>query len=156
HKSLKAEVADLDRKIERARDLQEAERAAPAILYSGRLGDGQYEQRARQFSLLKMINARCGDVDIDVGFEREISAEVKRRSGRKFQGIAVPDEYFQIEKRTLLVGSSAASLYPEQHRDDLFIDTLRAKIIVGALGATVLDNLVGDQDIPRQTGSSVA
>src|SRR5262245_14705747 len=155
HRELKAEIGNLDRKIERARDLQEAERAAPAVLHSGRLGDGQYETRARQFSLLKAINARCGDVDVDVGFEREISSEVVRRSGRKFAGIAVPDEYFQ-EKRTLLVGSTAASLYPESHRDDLFIDTLRARLIVGQLGATVLDNLIGDQDIPRQTASSTA
>src|SRR5262245_11427303 len=156
HKQLRTEVAELDRKIERARDLQEFERAAPAILHSGNRGDGQYETRARQFSLLKAINARLGDVDVDVGFEREISAEVARRSGRKFSGIAVPDEYFQVEKRTLLVGSTAASLYPEAHRDDLFIDTLRARLIVAQLGATVLDNLIGDQDIPRQTASSTA
>lgn len=156
HKALKTELGGLDRQIERARDLADAERAAPAILHSGRLGDGRYEERARQFSLLKAINARCGDVDVDVGFEREISSEVQRRSGRKFSGIAVPDEYFQVERRTLLVGSTAASLYPEQHRDDLFIDVLRARLIVGQLGATVLDNLVGDQDIPRQVTSSTA
>jgi HK97 family phage major capsid protein len=155
HKSLKAELSGLDRQIDRARDLQEAERSAPAIVHHGNLGDGQYETRARKFSLLKAINARLGE-DVDVGFEREISQEVQRRAGRKFSGIAVPDEYFQVEKRTLLVGSSAASLYPEQHRDDLFIDVLRARIIVGRLGATVLDGLIGDQDIPRQTASSTA
>ena len=155
HRELKAEVSGLDRQIDRARDLVEAERSAPAIVHHGNLGDGQYETRARKFSLLKAINARLGE-DVDVGFEREISQEVQRRAGRKFSGIAVPDEYFQVEKRTLLVGSSAASLYPEQHRDDLFIDVLRARIIVGRLGATVLEGLIGDQDIPRQTASSSA
>ena len=108
HKKLKTELAGLDRQIERARDLQEAERAAPAILHHGR-GDGHYEKRAREFSLVKAINAQLGE-DVDDGFEREISSEVKRRSGRKFQGIAVPDEYFHSEKRTLLVGSSAREL----------------------------------------------
>jgi HK97 family phage major capsid protein len=154
HKELKGELVTLDRQIDRARDLQDAERHAPAILHHG-VGDGQYETRARKFSLLKAINARLGE-DIDVGFEREISQEVVRRSGKKFAGIAVPDEYFQVEKRTLLVGSSAASLYPEQHRDELFVDVLRTRLIVGRLGATVLDGLIGDQDIPRQTASSVA
>lgn len=153
HKQLKTEIAGLDRQIAVARDLQECERAAPAVLHHGR-GDGQYEKRAREFSLIKAINARLGE-DVDDGFEREISAEVRSRSGRKFQGIAVPDEYF-TERRTLLVGSSAEELYPTAHRGDLFIDRLRASLIVGRLGATVLDNLVGDQDIPRQTGSSVA
>ena len=154
HRELRTELAGLDRQIERSRDLQEAERAAPAILHHGR-GDGSYEKRAREFSLIKAINARLGE-NVDDGLEREMSAEVSRRSGRKFQGIAVPDEYFHSEKRTLLTGSSAAPLYPEQHRADLFIDALRASLIVGRLGATVLDNLVGEQDIPKQTGSSTA
>jgi hypothetical protein len=104
HRELKAEVSGLDRQIDRARDLVEAERQAPAIVHHGNLGDGQYETRARKFSLLKAINARLGE-DVDVGFEREISQELQRRAGRKFSGIAVPDEYFQVEKRTLLVGS---------------------------------------------------
>jgi HK97 family phage major capsid protein len=85
HKSLKAEIADLDNKIARARDLAEAERAAPAIVHHGHLGDGAYEDRARQFSLVKAINARLGD-PVDDGFEREISAEVRSRSGRSFAG----------------------------------------------------------------------
>jgi HK97 family phage major capsid protein len=166
HKSLKAELVDLDKKIERARDLADAERAAPAILHSGRLGDGAYEQRAREFSITKAIGAALGE-DIDASFEREISAEVKRRSGgRKFQGIAVPDQAF-IERRerrafgddVMLIGEgtgagAASELYRVQHRPDLFIDRLRAALIVGQLGATVLDGLIGEQQIPRQTGSA--
>ena len=155
HRDLKTELTGLDRKIERARDVAEAERAAPAIMHHGRLGDGAYEQRAREFSLVKAINARLGD-PVDAGFEREISQEVARRSGRTFQGIAVPDEYFHVEKRTLLAGSSAADLIPNTHRPDLFIDALRSRIIVGQLGATVLDGLIGTVDIPKQTGSSTA
>jgi hypothetical protein len=164
HKELKGELVTLDKTIERARDVAEAERAAPAILHSGRLGDGAYEQRAREFSLVKAINARLGDVDVDAGFEREISAEVKRRSGgRKFMGIATPDEIF-LERRAfgddvMLIGEgtgagAASELYRIQHRPDLFIDRLRAALIVGQLGATVLDGLVGEQQIPRQTGSA--
>ena len=154
HKKLKTEVAGLDRQIERARDLQEAERAAPAVLHHGR-GDGQFEKRAREFSLVKAINARLGE-DVDDGFEREISAEVRSRSGRKFQGIAVPDQYFYSEKRVLLTGSSAAALYPRELHPELFIDALRPALVVGRLGATILNDLVGVTDIPKQTGSSTA
>lgn len=150
-RTLKDEVAGLDRQIERAQFLAEAERSAPAITTQN--GDGRFEDRARDFSLVRAINAQLGE-DVDAGFEREISSEVKRRSGRKFQGIAVPDEFFH--KRTLTTGSAAASLYPERHRADLFIDMLRDQLVTGRLGATVLDNLVGDQDIPKQTGSSTA
>lgn len=153
HTELKGEIADLDKKIERARDLQEAERAAPAILHNGH-GDGNFETRARDFSITRAIRAAIGE-DVDAGFEREISSEVARRSGRQFSGIAVPDECF-TERRTLLAGSSAAELYPETHRPDLFIDRLRASLVTGRLGATVLDGLMGDVDIPKQTGSSTA
>src|SRR5262245_8326581 len=88
HKDLKTELAGIDRKIERARDLQDAERAAPAIVHAGRLGDGRYEDRAREFSICKAILStlpRDLGGGVDIGFEREISAEVVRRSGRRFQ-----------------------------------------------------------------------
>lgn len=149
--TLKDEVRALDGKIDRARFLAEAERSAPAIVHGG-TGDGRFEERARDFSLVKAIGAAMGE-DVDAGFEREMSAEVKRRSGRKFQGIAVPDQYFT---RTMLTTGAAAPLYPTQHRADLYIDMLRDALVIGRLGATVLDNLVGDQDIPKQTGSATA
>src|SRR6476661_7035885 len=59
-KSLKDKVGGLDRNIEVARDLAEAERAAPAILHSGR-GDGRFEDRARNFSVTKAIASACGE-----------------------------------------------------------------------------------------------
>lgn len=157
---LKKEIGDLDKKIGRAQKLADAERSAPAIVH-GRLGDGAYEERAREFSIVKAIRASLpGDVGgggVDAGFEREISQEVQRRAARPFQGIAVPDQVFQVDRRTLLVGSSAADLVPNPHRSDLFIDRLRNALVMGKLGATVLDGLVGSPiDIPRQTGSSTA
>jgi hypothetical protein len=152
----KTDLERTEAQITRQQLLDDAERrmAAPAII-KGNGTDGLFEQRARQFSLVKAINARLGE-DVDAGFEREISSEVKRRSGRSFLGIACPDEYFHVERRTLLVGSSAAELYPEVHRGDLFIDMLRSALVTGTLGATILDGLVGDQDIPKQDASSVA
>jgi HK97 family phage major capsid protein len=157
---LKTTIADIDKKISRAQTLAEAERSAPAIVH-GRLGDGQYEERARDFSIVKAIRSALprdvGGGDVDAGFEREISQEVQRRAGRAFQGIAVPDQIFEVERRTLLVGSSAADLVPNPHLADRFIDRLRTKLVMGALGATVLDGLVGSPiDIPRQSGSSTA
>src|SRR5258706_7682987 len=116
---LKTSIADLDKKIGRAQTLADAERSAPAIVH-GRLGDGQYEERARDFSIVKSLRASLprdlGGGDVDIGFEREISSEVVRRSGRKFEGIAVLDQVFLQERRTLLVGSSAADLVPPGHR----------------------------------------
>jgi HK97 family phage major capsid protein len=156
---LKKEIGDLDKKIGRAQTLADAERSAPAVVH-GKLGDGAFEERARDFSVVKAIRAALprdiGGGGVDAGFEQEISQEVARRSGRTFQGIAVPDQVFLQEKRTLLAGSSAADLVPNVHRADLFIDRLRSQLATERLGATVLDGLIGTVDIPRQTGSSTA
>jgi Phage capsid family len=151
----KAELEACEGQISRQQLLDDVERrmAAPAII-KGNGTDGQYETRARQFSLVKAINARLGE-DADDGLEREISSEVKRRSGRKFSGIAVPDQYFEIERRTLLT-TQPPELYPEVHRGDLFIDMLRSALVVGRLGATVMSNLTGTIDIPKQSASSAA
>lgn len=155
---LKTEIAGLDKKIERAETLANAERSAPAILVNGH-GDGNFETRARDFSITRALVASLprdlGGGNVDAGFEREISQEVARRSGRKFEGIAVPDECL-VEQRTLTTAGDAASLYPTVHRPDLFIDMLRSRLITGRLGATVLNGLVGDNDIPKQIGSSTA
>jgi HK97 family phage major capsid protein len=162
--TLKTTIADLDKKIERARVLADAERSAPAIVH-GRLGDGAYEERARDFSITKAIIAALprdlGGGNVDAGFEREISTEVARRSGRKFEGIAVPDQVFHTERRAfgdnvMLTSGNAASLVPTNLLADRFIDRLRSALVVGRLGATVLDGLVGDNDIPKQIGSATA
>src|SRR5690554_5668379 len=77
HADLKKEITALDTKINRAKDVAEAERSAPAII-NGNGRDGAYEDRARDFSITKAIAAQIGDGG-DAGFEREISAEVIRR-----------------------------------------------------------------------------
>ncbi|MGM0561056.1 MAG: phage major capsid protein [Pseudomonadota bacterium] len=153
HKELKAEIADLDAKIQRAKDLQEAERTAPAIVPNSNIGDGAYEDRAREVSVVRAIQIQCGDAPYD-GLEREISKELSTRTGRSFNGIGIPDQ--ALETRTLTTGNGAASLVPTQHRPEQFIDMRRSAMVTGTLGATVLDGLVGDQSIPRQIQSSTA
>jgi hypothetical protein len=75
HKELKAEITGLDGKIARqGRGRGRAQPRRPSCTPA--MGDGAYEDRARQFSLVKAINARLGE-DVDAGFEREISAEVR-------------------------------------------------------------------------------
>ncbi|MDP5306388.1 phage major capsid protein [Paracoccus spongiarum] len=152
HADLKKDITNLDAKIQRAKDIADIERSAPAVV-SGR-GDGAYEDRARDFSVTTAIRAAMGE-RVDDGRERELSTELKRRSARAFTGIAVPDEVF-MEKRTLMTSGAAADLVPNVHRGDLFIDMRRSAIMTARLGATVLDGLTGTIDIPKQTASSAA
>ena len=96
---------------------------------------------------------------VDVGFEREISAETSRRAGRACRGqFMVPDQVFLTEKRAfgdaVMNTTIVADLVPNVHRPDLFIDKLRSSIVVGRLGRNGSRRLVGTIDIPRQTGSA--
>ena len=151
----KGALERIERSIGRQQTVDDAERrmAAPAII-KGNGRDGAYEERARQFSIVKAINAALGE-PVDNGFEREISAEVRARAGRPFMGIAVPDEG-SWRSASSPSAPRAADLYPTMHRDDLFIDRLRSALVVARAGATILDGLVGDQEIPRQLTSSTA
>ncbi len=150
-----AEVAQLDKQIEQRQALDEAERVqAPAIIEQR--GDGDFAERARRDFRITRAIAATFDQTVDAGLERELGQETARRTGRAFNGIAVPDEaLLPIEKRTITTGG-AGSLVPTQHRPDLFIDRLRPSLILPALGATILDGLVGNQSIPKAIGSSTA
>jgi HK97 family phage major capsid protein len=151
HKELKTELVGLDRSIQRATDLQEAERAAPAILHHGR-GDGNFDERSREYSLVKAMAGQAG-LDVDYGREREISRELAHRSGRSPEGIFAPTAVF-LEKRVMTPAAGGVGITPVDPRPDLYIDILRAAIVVRSLGATVLSNLVGNVEIPRLATSA--
>jgi hypothetical protein len=52
--------------------------------------DRHYETEIRGFNITRAIAGAAGLPGVDAGRERELSAEIARRSGRQFQGIAVP------------------------------------------------------------------
>lgn len=151
--TLKDKLKGFESQISRAEVLAEAERSMAASPGSPRGMGDTFERACRNFQITKAIAARLEPGSVDAGREHEVSQELARRSGRSPQGILVPHEIF-IERRDVLTSGSGAHLVPEQHRADLFIDRLRASLQVQALGATVLSGLVGNQDIPRLTGSA--
>ena len=73
---LKKQIGDLDKKIGRAQTLAEAERTAPAIVH-GRLGDGAFEERARDFSITKAIRASRVVAFDDLGMEAIYEFDVR-------------------------------------------------------------------------------
>lgn len=152
---LQAEIASLDKQIARARALQEAERSSPAVL--PRTGDGRWEDRAAEFSITTAIRAQMGE-RVDDGRERELSAELVKRTGRTFKGIAVPSEAFgPVERRVMLTSGTPGSLVPQVLHPEYFINRLRPSNLADTLGITVLDDLgPGDHDIPRPTRSAIA
>ncbi len=152
---MRGNLASIDKQLERAQVISDAERSMQADPNQPRRGnDGSFEEACRSFSVTKAMAIQIAPGEVDAAREIEISQELAARSGRKPSGIYIPHEVF--EERALLTSGSGGNLYPTQHRDDLMIDRLSASLQVAALGATILPGLVGDQDIPRLTGGATS
>jgi len=152
--TLKAEAAKVEANIQRQASLDELERRATGTPITG-TDDHNFDDEVRQFSLVRAIAAASG-MSVDAGREREVSAELERRSGRKAQGVMVPMAVF--EKRVLTTALPAdgagANMIGMDHRGDLFIDALRNRLVIRRLGARVISGLVGNLEIPNLKGSA--
>jgi HK97 family phage major capsid protein len=158
---LKTDLGTLEERIARQSVLDDAERRMQGQPYGG-TGDRNLDAELRSFSLVRAIAAQAGIGGVDAGRERELSAEIARRAGRPFQGIAVPMSVFhqQIEQRVLTTAAPAGGPGSNLIQTDLaggqFIDRLRAALTIRRLGARVLTGLQGNLDIPALKASGTA
>jgi HK97 family phage major capsid protein len=113
--------------------------------------DPQLEREQRKFSLRALVAGAAGLPGVDWGREREISQETARRSGRTFDGYAVPMHVFEqrIVTTALPAGGPGANIIATDYRGDQYIDRLRAALRIRQLGARVLSGLTGNVAIPR-------
>ena len=157
---LKLALADLEAAISNRAAVDDAERRIAGTPLAGATrGDRHWESEQRQFSITRAIAAASG-IKVDDGREREVSAELARRSGRSFQGIAVPMAALsrRVEQRVITTttpaGGPGGNLIATNLLADEYIDLLRAALVIRQLGARVLTGLTGNVDIPRQTGAA--
>jgi HK97 family phage major capsid protein len=114
---------------------------------------------ARRYSFLRLIRHAAGltGTDCDAGFEMELHQELAKRfskQGRTFQGILVPQNV--LTSRDLVAGTDTAGGFTVESsvKADSFIELLRNQMLVRAMGATVLDGLQGDVELPRQNAAA--
>ncbi|WP_027715830.1 phage major capsid protein [Desulfuromonas sp. TF] len=108
------------------------------------------EGEDRQFSLQRAIHyAAFGG---DGGFERELSDEIGKKLGRETEGIFVPTSIRVGVRAPMTAGDAGqgAELVTVGGGAMTLIEYLYARSLVKQLGATVLDNLVGEVPLPRQ------
>lgn len=112
---------------------------------------GLNSKEQKRYSIINGIRASLTNDWSKAGFEREVSQEIEKRTGKTARGFFVPGDVF---KRDLTQGTATAGghVTPDVHRGDLFIDALRDNSIVQQAGATVFRGLKGDIKIPRLTG----
>jgi HK97 family phage major capsid protein len=120
---------------------------------------GLSDKEARSFSFVRAINALANPGDLRAreaaGFELEVSRAVEQRTGRTAQGIMVPNEVMQRDL-TVATASAAGDLVATDYRGEAFIELLRNRMALNALGITTLSGLTGPVAIPRQTGAPTA
>jgi HK97 family phage major capsid protein len=122
---------------------------------------GLTQKEVRQFSFLKAINAMANPQDKRAweaaAFEREVSEAAVKTYGRAAQGIFVPNDVI-FGKRDLTVGTANAGGYTvaTDLMADSFIDMLRNRSVVQRAGATVMNGLVGNVAIPKQSAGATA
>lgn len=136
---------------------------------------GMNQREVDRFSILRLAAAGApgasrGDVDA-ARFEIETveaARQVAEAAGVKVRGSAIPAEvarnwiprnssvfYRDYMHRTLNVSDDSA-LVPEDYRPGSFIDVLRNSMSVMQAGATVLNGLQGNVDIPKKLTASSA
>ena len=119
-------------------------------------GIGLTENETKEFSILRGLRSIVTHGDLSAApFEKECHEAVvkefsKDEEERRF---SVPHEVVS-QKRDMKVSSATAggNLVDTTLMIQSFIDLLRNNTIVAQMGATVLDGLVGDIAIPRETG----
>lgn len=122
---------------------------------------GLTAKEVKSFSFMRAINALANPGDRAAyeaaGFEREVSEAAAKAAGKTARGIFVPGEILRA-KRDLNVGTSTAggNVVSTDLMADAFIDLLRNKSVVQRAGATVMNGLVGNVAIPKQTGAATA
>jgi len=119
------------------------------------LGDlGLTDKERAQYSVLGAIRGLLNPKL--AGFEREISEELADKTGSDVRGILVPYDVMGYGLRQQEVGTAAkgGDLVGQELHFDKFIEALRQGTVLGSLGARVLTGLVGNVDIPKQTGKA--
>jgi len=120
---------------------------------------GMTDQETRQFSFARAMrslaepdNAKLRE---EAAYEFEVSEAARDHYGRHRGNFTIP---YDVMKRDLSAGAleTGGALVDTDSAGQSMIDLLRNKLVVGQLGATVLDGLVGDVAIPKQTGGATA
>lgn len=155
--SAEAELAAIDAKLNRANAIEAAERREAGTPLNG---DAKLDDELRsRFSIVRAMAMQAGIQGHDFGFEREVQPDLVKLAGRNFEGVGVPTNIF-LEKRVLTTaapaGGPGSNLIATELHGELYFDRLRAAMKVHLLGATVLNNLVGNIDIPGMKASATA
>lgn len=116
---------------------------------------GITKKEAQRYSFANLIRALTLKGDDPnwskkAGFELECSRALAQSLGRDPEGVFVP---YEVLRRDFNVGtgSEAGNLVATELRTDLYVDALRAAMVLPNLGCRILTGLTSSIDIPRKS-----
>lgn len=130
-------------------------RAAKPVSIDANIGMSKHE--TENFSIIRAIRALTSGDKRGAEFEFEASAAVAKKIGKEPQGIFMPYDVM-TSRRDLVKGTPSAGGYTvaTELLSASFIELLRNRMVIRALGARVISGLVGDVAIPKQSGGATA
>lgn len=120
---------------------------------------GMDRSETKSYSLVRAIRqAAKGQLD---GLEKEASDAMAKRIGKTPEGFFIPGEIMQsrtLAERALTAGTTTAGGFTvdDETRGGDMIELLRNRMLVRELGATSLDGLDANVNIPTQDGGATA
>ena len=122
---------------------------------------GMSARDVQRYSLFRMIGAVGTNDYSKAGFELECHKAVSqslKRDPQNARSFFVPAEFLKADilKRDLTAGSGAAGGFLVETQNVSFIELLRNRSVMMAMGMTRLPGMVGNVTIPRQTGAVAA
>lgn len=133
--------------------------ATPAVNMGADHNPDLTDREKAKYSMIRAINAAVNNDWKAAGFELEVSNDIAKRSGRSpSNGFFAPTNIPFAMRAPYAAGATATggAVVATNLLAGSFIELLRAKARVMQLGATLISGLVGNVDIPRQTGASAA
>ncbi len=116
---------------------------------------GMTDEQTDNFSIVRAVNALVTGNWNDAGFEREMSDEMASKLGKRAQGFYIPTDVL-MRDMNVTTATAGGHTVATDLLSGSFIDMLRNKMATVGLGATMMNDLVGNIAIPRQTGGATS
>lgn len=120
----------------------------------------------KRYSVIGALRAAATGNFKKAGLEREVSNAIATRNGEDAQGLYLSYEAmgYKLRQQQMRQNMSrmqsaggaglGAELVADELHSEMFIDALRAKAVLGGLGARFMSGLVGNLDIPKKISSA--
>lgn len=115
---------------------------------------GLNQQERKEYSFLRAVRASSTGDWSQAGFEREVSDEIAKRTGKEARGFYLPSDINWGQRdQTVGTNSQGGFLKGTEHLGNEFIEMLYATAQVTRLGGRVMTGLQGDIAIPKLSAS---